>query len=237
MADSTVTLDFNAARGWGPEADTTGVSIADAELIANLQQGLETAYEALIERFEQPVYNLVVRMVGNSADAEDVVQEVFLKVFRNVAAFRRQSSLKTWIYRIAVNEARNHRRWFSRHAGREVGLGAEPEAGRTYEQVLEDACPSPYQSAADRESRRLIERALSRLKPAYRAAVVLRDLEELSYEEIAEVLQISLGTVKSRIVRGREGLRRSLEGLTEDSAGGAVAAESGDAMTLGRAAV
>ena len=91
------------------------------ELIEGLRTGKEQAYEALIQRYQQPVYNLIFRLLNDPADANDVVQEVFLKVFRNVGSFRGQSSLKTWVYRIAVNEAHNHRRWFPGIVDRKSG--------------------------------------------------------------------------------------------------------------------
>src|SRR5919202_6471677 len=99
-----------------------GISEEDARILRGLRAGIDTAYEELIERYEQPVYSMVYRLLGNQTDACDVVQEVFLKVFRGVNAFREQSSLRTWIYRIAVNEANNHRRWFARHCRHEVPL-------------------------------------------------------------------------------------------------------------------
>jgi RNA polymerase sigma-70 factor (ECF subfamily) len=139
-----------------------------------------------------------------------VVQEVFLKVFRNIANFRGNSSLKTWIYRIAYNEAWNHRRWFTRHRRQEVGLERDDDGGAGYQDVLSDPGRSAFDLVSDRETHALIEDALGDLNPAFRAAVVLRDIEDLSYEEIAEVLGVSLGTVKSRILRGREGLKKGL---------------------------
>jgi RNA polymerase sigma-70 factor (ECF subfamily) len=142
------------------------------------------------------------------------VQEVFLKVFRSIASFRGNSSLKTWIYRIAVNEAYNHRRWFSRHQRQEVALGREGGLPN-YADSVADPSPTPFDQAADHETRALVEKALEKLNPKFRAAVVLRDIEDLSYEEIAAVLEISLGTVKSRILRGREALRKVLEGRLE----------------------
>jgi RNA polymerase sigma-70 factor (ECF subfamily) len=164
----------------------------------------------LVSRYTQPVFNLVLRLVSDRADAPDVVQEVFLKVFRNVGKFRRESSLKTWIYRIAVNESYNHRRWFGRRQGHEVGLEDEQGDGLTLKQVLADAGQSPFELASGAEAKERIEEALAHLKPAYRTVVVLRDVEGLTYEEIAEVLELNLGTVKSRIVRGRDALREML---------------------------
>lgn len=178
-------------------------------LLEGLRSGEESAYEALLERFQSPVYNLVQRLIEDPNEAGDVTQDVFVKVFRNVGSFRGQSSLKTWIYRIAVNEAHNRRRWFGRHKKPEVGLEAEGE-GRGYLDHLSDGGRSPYDLALNKEWRSAIEKALDELNPVFRSAVVLRDLEDLSYEEIADVLDVSLGTVKSRILRGRESLRKAL---------------------------
>ena len=187
-------------------------------LLESLRSGSEAAYEALLERLQVPVFNLVQRLIDDPNEAGDVTQDVFLKVFRNVASFRGQSSLKTWVYRIAVNEAHNRRRWFGRHRRAEVGLEADPE-GRGYLDLLSDASRSPYDLALSEEWRTAIERALEGLNPVFRSAVVLRDLEDLSYEEIADVLGCSLGTVKSRILRGRESLRKALLGQLEPAGG------------------
>ncbi|HEY7302808.1 MAG TPA: sigma-70 family RNA polymerase sigma factor [Bryobacteraceae bacterium] len=188
-----------------------GISEEDARILRGLRAGIEEAYEELISRYEQAVFSMAYRLLGNQPDACDVVQEVFLKVFRGVSSFRGQSSLRTWIYRIAVNEAYNHRRWFARHCRCEVPLEADWNAERS--QSLEcaaDPSRSPFDVTLDNENRALIERALARINPIFRTAVVLRDIQNLSYEEIAEILQVSLGTVKSRILRGREALRREL---------------------------
>jgi len=207
MADSTVGFQFECRT----EAfSAPAAHEEDSALIAGLRAGDECAYEILIQRFEQPVFNLVSRLVDNPADAADVTQEVFLKVFRKVAGFRAESSLKTWIYRIAVNEARNQRRWFVRHRAKEIGLEPTESGTQGPQDWLSDPGRSPYQSALDEETHALIESALQKVSPNYRAAVVLREVEDLSYEEISEVLEISLGTVKSRILRGRESLRKHL---------------------------
>lgn len=207
MADTTVGFQFESRTEAfsGPVAHEE-----DSALIAGLRAGDECAYEILIQRFEHPVYNLVSRLVDSSADAADVSQEVFLKVFRKIGGFRSESSLKTWIYRIAVNEARNQRRWFMRHRGKEVGLEPAESDMQCPQDWLSDPGRSPYQTALDQETHALIESALQKVSPNYRAAVVLREVEGLSYEEISDVLEVSLGTVKSRILRGRESLRQHL---------------------------
>ena len=179
-------------------------------LIAELCAGEEAAYEALIERFERPVFNLVNRLTGDSADVPDVVQEVFLKVFRKVGSFRGDSSLKTWVYRIAVNESRNHRRWFGRHRKQEVAIEPRPDGDESRQEWLPDPGRSPLELAIDHEREALIEAALGQINPNFRAVLVLREIEDLDYREIAEILEVSLGTVKSRILRGREALRQRL---------------------------
>jgi len=198
----------------------SGMSEEDARILRGLRAGIEDAYEELINRYEQPVYGMIYRLLGNESEACDVVQEVFLKVFRNVGSFRGQSTLRTWIYRIAVNEAHNHRRWFVRHHRREISIEKEGSERDSALDLAQDPGRSPYELALDGETRALIERALRQINPVFRTAVVLRDIQNLSYEEIAEILQVSLGTVKSRILRGREALRRELshrptQGLSE----------------------
>ncbi|MBI5281712.1 MAG: sigma-70 family RNA polymerase sigma factor [Candidatus Solibacter usitatus] len=183
-----------------------------------LRSGCETAYAALLERFQAPVFHLVQRLIDDPNDAGDVTQDVFFKVFRNVGSFRGQSSLKTWVYRIAVNEAYNRRRWFGRHRRAEVGLQPE-EDGRDYLDSIGDPARSPYDLTLNEEWKSAIGKALAGLNPVFRSAVVLRDLEELSYEEIAGVLDVSLGTVKSRILRGRESLRKALVEQMEPARG------------------
>lgn len=183
---------------------------AEESLVSALKEGSDEAYETLIERFQQPVFSLVYRLLDDPSEAADVVQEVFLKVFRNIGSFRGNSSLKTWIYRIAYNEAWNHRRWFTRHRRQEIGLEREDDDSLGFQEILKDGGRSAFDIVADSETHALIEEALGGINPIFRAAVILRDIEDLSYEEIAEVLGVSLGTVKSRILRGREALRKEL---------------------------
>ncbi len=191
---------------------------SEQRLLERLRAGDDAAYEALLERFQNPVYQLVRRLIDDPNEAGDVVQDVFLKVFRSVSGFRGECSMKTWIYRIAVNEAHNRRRWFSRHRKAEVALGGEDEAWNRVD-LLSDPRRTPYDWTLNGEMRTAIEEALEELNPVFRSAVVLRDLEELSYEEIADVLDVSIGTVKSRILRGREALRRALMDKLEPARG------------------
>jgi len=189
----------------------------DLRLVQSLREGSEWAYEDLLARFQQPVYALALRLLNDPSEACDVVQEVFLKIFRNVGHFRGQSSLRTWVYRITVNEAHNARRWFFRHRRREVVPDTDREGTRDWRETIADGGRSPYDDACDSERRVMIEAALRRINPIFREAVVLRDIADLSYEEVAGVLGVNLGTVKSRILRGREALREELAGKLEDS--------------------
>jgi RNA polymerase sigma-70 factor, ECF subfamily len=195
-----------------PERTAENAGQEDLRLVELLREGSERAYEELLTRFQQPVYALALRLLDDPSEAFDVVQEVFLKVFRNIGNFRGQSTLKTWIYRITVNEAHNARRWFFRHRRREVELDTNPEETRNWKEIIPDGSRSPFDAASDREQRVMIEAALERINPIFREAVVLRDITDLSYEEIAVVLGVSLGTVKSRILRGREALRQEFAG-------------------------
>jgi RNA polymerase sigma-70 factor (ECF subfamily) len=195
-----------------PEHTAEGAESDDLRLVESLREGSEWAYEELLTRFRQPVYTLALRLLNDQSEACDVVQEVFLKVFRNVGNFRGQSTLKTWIYRITVNEAHNARRWFFRHRNREVDLDANPKETRDWKEIISDNSRSPFDVAFDHEQHVMIEAALERINPVFRESVVLRDITDMSYEEIAAILGVSLGTVKSRILRGREALREELAG-------------------------
>ncbi len=185
-------------------------ALEDHRLLSGLQAGDERAYEQLIERFQTPIYNLAFRLLNDQADASDVLQEVFLKVFRNIGHFRGECSLRTWLYRIAVNESHNRRRWLFRHRPGETGIDAATDDSEMWEKPLFDTSETPFDFTMNREAQLLLEEGLAAINPVFRSALVLREVEDMSYEEIAEILEISIGTVKSRIVRGREALRHYL---------------------------
>ena len=220
MADTTLGFGIEAGQAdYALERPATLASSEDLALVAALRAASEAAYETLIQRFERPVYSIVCRLVDNPDDAPDVVQDVFIKIFSNIGHFRAESSLKTWVYRIAVNEARNQHRWFGRHRRQEVDLEpARPEA-HSRREVLPDPGPSPFDLAVDAETQERIEDALAGVPESYRTALVLREVEGLSYEEVAAILGITLGTVKSRILRGRDALRRAVMEKTVEPAG------------------
>ena len=195
--------EWVSALSWGRD---------EAELVSELQAGSETAFDWLVTHYHAPVYNLILSMLGDTSDAADGTQEVFLKAFRGIRKFRQGSSLKTWLYRIAIREALNHRRWFKRHLQKNVSIDAEPEEGHAAVEV-EDLGATPFEQLASREVQAAVQGALQQVAEVFRTAVILRDLEGLSYEEVAEVLECSVGTVKSRILRGRRALREVLEPL------------------------
>jgi RNA polymerase sigma-70 factor (ECF subfamily) len=199
----------------GELASAIGARSAESAVIAELKAGSEDAYAWLIGEFHQPIYGLIYRIVNDPSDAADTTQDVFLKVFRGMKHFHGESSLKTWIYRIALHEAANRRRWWFRHKAQETPIepvvsGDSEFSGPSGEDRLVDPGESPFEKFAHTEVQAAVEQALQQVSEPYRTALILRDLEEMSYEEIAEVLAISLGTVKSRITRGRDALRKKL---------------------------
>jgi RNA polymerase sigma-70 factor (ECF subfamily) len=206
MAGATTLGDLASAIG--------ARSQEEAAIVAELKAGSEAAYAWLIGEFQQPVYGLVYRVINDPADAADTTQDVFLKVFRGMKHFHGGSSLKTWIYRIALHEAANRRRWWFRHKAKETSIEPEsdgPSMGESAMQhALTDHADSPFDSVAQHEVQHRVEEELRKVPEPYRTTLILRDLEEMSYEEIAEVLEISLGTVKSRLTRGRDALRQRL---------------------------
>jgi RNA polymerase sigma-70 factor, ECF subfamily len=199
----------------GERASVWDLRPEDSVIVAELKAGSEDAYTRLVAQYHQAIYGLVYRILDDPTDVPDATQEVFLKVFRGMPKFKGESGLKAWMYRIAINEARNHRRWFFRHKVREHSIDPlpdDPECGRaSLLDSLVDSAESPFESVARRQVRAQLEQALHELPKHYRTTVVLRDIEDLSYEEIAEVMETTLGTVSSRLSRGREALRKRLE--------------------------
>jgi RNA polymerase sigma-70 factor (ECF subfamily) len=197
-------------------ASAVAVASEEAALVAELRAGSEQAFAELIARYHQPLYSLIARSLQDPADASDITQEVFIKVFRNIRSFHGDASLRTWLYRIALHEASNQRRWWSRHKRQEVAMDApccsrcdadaEGEAQSLGASLADGGC-SPFDYAAQGEVRERVEAALRQVPEVFRTVVVLREIEGFAYEEIADILQVNLGTVKSRLTRGRAALR------------------------------
>jgi len=196
-------------------ASAIGIRAAEESFVAELKSGSEAAFGLLVAQYSRQIYSLLARSLRDPADAADVTQDVFVKVFRNISGFDGRSSLRTWIYQIALREASNQRRWWSRHKQQETTIDAliENQHGETF--CLADALAahdaSPYDCAAQAEMKQRLEDALRKLPETFRAVVVLREIEGFGYEEIAEVLQVNVGTVKSRLTRGRHALREILK--------------------------
>ncbi len=209
---------MQAGMAVGDLASAIGITTEDASLVADLKAGSEEAFALLIAQYHLPLYSLIARSINDPADAADLTQEVFIKVFRNIRGFHGDASLRTWLYRIALHEASNQRRWWSRHKKQEVTIDSSYDSGNDNDgespclgATLADTHDSPYDQAVQAETREHLETALRQLHPeAYRTVVVLREIEGFAYEEIAEILDLQLGTVKSRLTRGRSALRSLL---------------------------
>lgn len=206
----------------GNLASAIGSRPEEAAIVSQLREGSEEAFAWLISKYHQPIYSLVARTIPNSSDAADLTQEIFIKIYRGIGKFHGDASLRTWIYRIALHEASNQRRWWSRHSQKEITIEAEiahseDGEGMSLKDTLADCGLSPFDAAAQREVSARVEAELRLVPEPYRSVVVLRDIEGFSYEEIAEILATSLGTVKSRLMRGRSQLRQRLSPYVEAS--------------------
>lgn len=211
MSSEMAVEKIGEAPRWNPSAE--------GQLVEQLRAGSQAAYVHLVGQFEHSIYNLLYRLLGNPHDAADVTQEVFIKIYRGIGRFNGDSNLRTWIYRIAIREAANwHRWWVRRRYNRTVSLDlVDPGDGETpvFENVLKDHAPIPSERVMRLELQARLQAALRTLPMKYRMAVLLRDVEDFSYEEIASTLHISIGTVKSRILRGRELLRDKVRTLLD----------------------
>lgn len=177
----------------------------EATLLERHRHGDEQAFGEIYTQFESMVYNLALRMSGNPADAEDISQETFLRAYRHLKKFKGRSSLKTWIFRIALNCSNTRLRRRGKRIARHVD-DAESELERA-----PDDGRSPEETAVAADLSAAVRSGLDHLPLHYREAVLLRDFEDLNYAEIAEVLGVRIGTVRSRIARGRDLLRKQLE--------------------------
>jgi RNA polymerase sigma-70 factor (ECF subfamily) len=180
-------------------------------LVDSCRSGDPVAFARLVQLHEGMVFSLSARLLGEAEEARDVAQEVFLQVYRQLGRFEGRSTLRTWIYRITVNQCHNRRRfWHRRHRDREEGLEAVSVA------AVARGGPSPYDEARRSERARRVQGALLDLSFDHRSVLVLREVQGLTCEEIAETLAIPAGTVKSRLSRAREAMRLRLRGLVEE---------------------
>ncbi len=199
---------------WAP---WLGVALPDepeARLIERLLVRDERAFNELVRLYERRILALVTRMLGNRAEAEDLAQEVFVQVFKAIGTFRGDSKLSTWMYRIAVNLCKNRTKYLKvRHSGEQDELEAHAERVPLAEarNANVGAVERPDEMVAGKQVELVVQRAIQALEPSFRECLVLRDVEELSYEEIEEITGLAAGTVKSRIHRARGQLREIVE--------------------------
>jgi RNA polymerase sigma-70 factor (ECF subfamily) len=182
--------------------------IADSELVTRAVAGREDGFEELVRRYQRPIAAYVYRMVGNYDAALDLTQEVFIKVYGSLSRYRSEYKFSTWIYRIAHNSAIDHLRRFN--TGRTEDLEHASSETGTYEKPFASGALTPEQESERAERRAEIEEVVETLPPVYRELIVLRHAHDMSYDEIAEVTGLPLGTVKNRIFRAREVMRAEL---------------------------
>ena len=197
-------------------AAASGVSaaytIADSEFVDRLRSGDGEAFDTLITRYSGDIYSLLYRMTGDREEAGDLTQETFLSALKSIRSFRGESELKTWLFRIALNHSRNRFRWWKRRKRNETISLDKPigEGTATVSDTIADDAETPEQAMLRSESRRRLAAAVNSLPEIFRETIILCDIQGLGYEEIAHALEINVGTVKSRIARGREQLRKKL---------------------------
>jgi RNA polymerase sigma-70 factor (ECF subfamily) len=197
-----------------PWADVALPEELESRLVARLVARDERAFNELVRAYERRVLTLVLRMLGNAADAEEVAQEVFVQVFKAIGTFRGDSKLSTWIYRIAINLCKNRMKYLKvRHAGEQDELGEVEERGALGggRRATVGAMDRPDEMMSGKQVEHIVQTAILELEPTFRECLVLRDVEELSYEQIEEITGLPIGTVKSRIHRARAQLREAVE--------------------------
>src|SRR6266705_2375734 len=188
----------------------SGVNAEESLFVLRLKANEDAAYDELVRGYHASIFHVAYRMLGDAAEASDVVQEIFLKVFRNIGGFKGEAALKTWIFKIAFSEILNRLRWWRRrHRYATLSLDESPNGNAPGDGVA-DAGPTPEEVLQAKEREDAIQQALRRLSHEHRSIIVLRDIEGFSYTEIADVLGISMGTVKSRLARARADLKKSL---------------------------
>jgi RNA polymerase sigma-70 factor, ECF subfamily len=177
-------------------------AISDADCVRKLQRGQTDAFETLIRRHQKTIFNLVYRMLGDYDEAAEISQEVFLSAYRAIGNFRGEANFSTWLYRIALNHATTRRKSLNTRQQRSVPIeNTEPAS---------DPHPGPAESMEKKEVRQRVQQALNRLEPDDAAVIFLRDLQDVPYEEVARMLEIPIGTVKSRLHRARQALKSEL---------------------------
>lgn len=183
----------------------------ERQLLRGLRAGEEEAFTEVVQIFQHRVFNICFRIIGNRQEAEDVAQEVFIAIFKSVAGFRGDAALSTWIYRIAVNRAKNRLKFLGRRSHDEHQAMEDTAEAAMVDNPLSAAVPGPDGQALGNELEGIIQDGLAQLSDDFRVILVLRDIENLSYQEIGEVVDLAEGTVKSRLFRARVALKEYIE--------------------------
>jgi RNA polymerase sigma-70 factor, ECF subfamily len=183
----------------------------ERQLIRGLRAREEDAFTEIVRQYQHKVFNLCYRIIGDRQEAEDVAQEVFIAIFKSIDGFRGDSSFSTWIYRVTVNRSKNRLKYLGRRSHRQHQTVEDTAEGQMTESPLSSDVPRPDGQALGRELERIIQDGLAQLDEDYRVVLILRDIENLSYQEIAEVVDLPEGTVKSRLFRARGALKAYVE--------------------------
>jgi RNA polymerase sigma-70 factor, ECF subfamily len=187
----------------------------ESEFVERLKAGESAAFDQLANRYAADIYGLLYRLTQDAEEAADLTQETFLSALRSIRKFRGEADLKTWLFRIAINESRNRFRWWKRRR-RDLTISLDMPHGASETPLSETVsctAANPEEKTLRHEREKILYAALDELSEIYREAVILCDIEGLTYDEIATTLEVNIGTVKSRIARGREELRKKLEGI------------------------
>lgn len=197
------------AETWSHHVPQTEFDLSDDQLIARTLSGEEEAFGVLVKRWQRPIYGLTLRMLGRDEDARDACQEAFIAAYRNLGKFRGDAKFSSWIYRIAINAC--HSRLRSKHDAA-VSIDEEDESGRKTE-LADTVSEGLTEQVTGRQRTEIVRRALQSLPPDMRQVIVMKEYEEMTFAEIAEVLQIPVSTVKSRLYTGLQQMRAKLEKL------------------------
>ncbi len=212
----SITIDDEELGNVAMAAGTSAAfSTAETEFIEKLKAGDANAFDTLANRYASDIYGLLFRITQDAEEASDLTQETFLSALKAIQKFRGEADLKTWLFRIAINESRNRFRWWKRRR-RDVTISLDVTIGESdtpLSETFSSDALNPEEKTLRGEREKILREALNELPDIFREAVVLCDIEGLSYEEIAQTLEVNIGTVKSRIARGRDELRRKLEGI------------------------
>jgi RNA polymerase sigma factor (sigma-70 family) len=224
MYDPTSALPVEELLGAEPATpEAFRLSLDESALIDRCLAGDDTAFDQLVLRYQDMVFSLSSRLLGSYDEAVDLSQDVFLQIYRKLSSFRRDASLRTWIYRIVINRAKNRQRWWKRRINEMTALPIEEAETKT--RSGDGACLTSTEIAPDealvrKEQGEILHRAIEKLPFDQRTILLLKEIEGLSYEEISTTLDLPLGTVKSRLARSRQSLREGLDpglfGIPED---------------------